>query len=82
MVSSSQSVRVPPQYERPEPMTLHDWYVSQGYEFEEVTYTLPDGGTFSTMRPKGLPHNYPFAGRSVTGEELLAIWAYHSKPLF
>jgi hypothetical protein len=62
-------------------MSEHEEYALAGYVFQDIAYTLPDGGSFTIKRPVGLPHEIPYYGRTITLEELLAVWEYHAKPL-
>jgi hypothetical protein len=62
-------------------MTERDEYVAAGYKFEAKTYVLPDGRSFTIDRPVGLCHRHPYYGRTISFDEFMAIWAYHSGPV-
>lgn len=52
-------------------------YKQSGHPFETWTYFHPDGRSFTTERPVGLPVNFPYPFRSVTFEEMVTIWNHH-----
>lgn len=61
-------------------MTIAERYAAEGVPTHPVVYSLPDGRTFSIDRPDHYPHQWPYCGRMVTVEELVAIYAYHAQP--